>query len=113
MAESQRYGNIGVMWPSPSFNNYEPTWEWYANRAIHKKVLALVMKRIGYEKTIGRGWMVVEHPEDHPQFKSKNSSSSFEKERERCNELSAIDEDLRLNFDEAMIFNKNYKIKLT
>ena len=37
IAKSQRYGSIDVMWPSPSLNNYQPTWEWYTNKAIHKK----------------------------------------------------------------------------
>ena len=58
--------------------------------------------------------MIVEHLEDHPQFKSKVSLSPFEKEREICYyELSTIEKDFRLDFDEAMIYNKNYNIELT
>ena len=74
-------------------------------------VLALVTNCIGYEKTIGRAWMSVEDPEDHPQFKSKVSPSPFEKEREGRYELSLVDEDL--DFEDTTNYNENNKNELT
>ena len=72
-------------------------------------VLPLMTKLIGYEQTIGHAWMIVEHPEDHPQFKRKVPPLPFEKERE----LSPIDEDLRLAFEEASIYIENNNIERT
>ena len=74
---------------------YEPTFEWYANNTIHKIVLALVTKRTGYNKTIGRAWI------NHPQFKSMDSPG------EVCIDVSLIDEELA--FEDASDYERNSK----
>ena len=74
---------------------YKPTFTWYANNAIHKIVLALVTKRTGYNKTIGRAWL------NHPQFKCVETPG------EVCIDVSFNNEEL--DFEEASDYDRNSK----
>jgi hypothetical protein len=59
------------LWPSPLLNKKRggTSGEWHLNAAIRKMVTALVVKRIGFNKKIGRAWLDVECPWQHPKIK--------------------------------------------
>jgi hypothetical protein len=67
--------------------------------------LALVVKRIGFNKKIGRAWLGVKYPEDHPKIKRKESQPPFETERHSHYELCETDEEMRIDFDDATTCN--------
>jgi hypothetical protein len=90
------------LWPSPLLNKKQggTSCEWHLNAAIRKMATALVVKRIGFNKKIGRAWLGVKYPEDHPKIKRKESQPPFETERKSTYELCETDQ-MRIDFDDA------------
>jgi hypothetical protein len=96
------------LWPSPLLNKKQggTSCEWYLNAAIRKMVIALVVKRIGFNKKIGRAWLAVKHPWQHPKIKREESQPPFETERKHTyGEFCEI----RIDFDDATTYNDDYK----
>jgi hypothetical protein len=92
-----------AMWPSPFQQQTRRTsCECHLNCAIHKMVLALVVKRIGFDKKIGRPWLDVDcafqHPKLREQVSLQVSQTPFET---RPHELRNPDWDLWSDFDAA------------
>jgi hypothetical protein len=69
-------------------------------------VKALVVKRIGLNKKIGRAWLDVEYPWEHPKIKREESQPPYETERKNTNGEFC---EIRTDFDDATTYNDNYK----
>jgi hypothetical protein len=102
------------LWPSPLLNKNQggTSCEWYLNAAIPKMVIALVVKRIGFNEKIGRAWLDVDCPWEHPKLEREAIRppplDETEREPERKHTYGEFCE-IRIDFDDATTYNDDYK----
>jgi hypothetical protein len=75
-------------------------------------VIALVVKRIGFNKKIGRAWLDVEHPWQHPKIEREAIRppplDETEREPERKHPYGEFFE-ISMDFEHATTYNDDYK----
>jgi hypothetical protein len=102
------------LWPSPLLNKKQggTSCEWHLNAAIRKMATALAVKRIGFNKKIGRAWLDVEHPWQHPKIKREAIRppplDETEREPERKHPCGEFFE-MSMDFDDATTHNDDCK----
>ena len=71
----------------------------YMNEAIQEMVMALVVKRIGFDKESGQAWLGVDDSTLHPKYRSGDSPSHSD-EFNRRNKI-IYEDDVRYDFERA------------
>ena len=88
------------MWPPPLNKHGNTDCEWYMNDSIHRMVMALVVKRIGFDKESGQAWLGVNDDSTlHPKYK-REALPTHSDEFNRRNKI-IYEDDVRYDFKRA------------